>query len=51
MRELTLQATVDNMPRLMLWLDSQLEELDCPMKAQMREREEAILGALGITRD
>ena len=36
MRELTLQATVDNMPRLMLWLDSQLEELDCPMKAQVQ---------------
>ena len=36
MRELTLQATVDNMPRLMLWLDSQLEELDCPMKAPVQ---------------
>ena len=36
MRELTLQATVDNMPQLMLWLDSQLEELDCPIKAQVQ---------------
>ena len=36
MKELTLQATLDNMPQLMLWLDSQLEELNCPMKAQVQ---------------
>lgn len=36
MKELTLQATVENMPRLMLWLDSQLEEMGCPAKVQLQ---------------
>lgn len=36
MKELTLQAVIENMPQLMLWLDSQLEAMDCPARAQVQ---------------
>jgi anti-sigma regulatory factor (Ser/Thr protein kinase) len=36
MKELTLQATVENMPQLMLWLDSVLDDLDCPIKMKVQ---------------
>ena len=34
--ELTIEATVENLPQLMAFLEQQLEEADCPMKAQMQ---------------
>ena len=34
--EMTLQATLDNLPEVTAFIDSQLEELDCPMKAQFQ---------------
>lgn len=36
MNEMTLQATLDNLPEVTAFIDSQLEELDCPMKAQFQ---------------
>ena len=36
MKELTLAATIDNLPEAVSWLESLLEELDCPLKAQMQ---------------
>ena len=30
------QATLDNLPEVTAFIDSQLEELDCPMKAQFQ---------------
>jgi anti-sigma regulatory factor (Ser/Thr protein kinase) len=33
---MTLQATLDNLPEVTAFIDSQLEELDCPMKAQFQ---------------
>lgn len=36
MRELNLEATIENIPTVTAWVDEQLEQLDCPMKAQMQ---------------
>ena len=36
MKELTLSALVGNIPEVTAFVDAQLEELDCPMKAQMQ---------------
>ena len=36
MKELTLQATLENIPVVTAFIDEQLETLDCPMKAQMQ---------------
>ena len=35
-RELNLEATLENIPRVTAFVDEQLEALDCPMKAQMQ---------------
>ena len=34
--ELIIEATVDNLPQVMSFLEQALEEADCPMKAQMQ---------------
>ncbi|MCH5258609.1 MAG: ATP-binding protein [Lachnospiraceae bacterium] len=36
MKELTIDATVDNITRVTAFVDEQLEELGCPVKAQMQ---------------
>ena len=36
MKELTLAATVENLPAVTEFVDEQLEALDCPMKAKMQ---------------
>lgn len=36
MKELTIDATVDNITKVTAFVDEQLEELGCPMKAQMQ---------------
>ena len=36
MKELTLQAQIENIPRVTAFIDEQLEALDCPMKPQMQ---------------
>lgn len=36
MKELTLQATLENIPAVTAFIDEQLEALNCPMKAQMQ---------------
>lgn len=36
MKELTINATVENIGKVTAFVDSQLEELNCPMKAQMQ---------------
>ena len=36
MRELTINATVENIEKVTAFVDEQLEALDCPMKAQMQ---------------
>lgn len=36
MKELTIDATVENIAEVTAFVDSQLEELGCPMKAQMQ---------------
>ena len=36
MKELTLQATLENIPVVTAFIDEQLETLDCSMKAQMQ---------------
>ena len=36
MKELTIDATVENIPVVTEFVDEQLEALDCPMKAQMQ---------------
>ena len=36
MKELTLKATVENLDRVIGFLEEQLETADCPMKAQMQ---------------
>ena len=51
MKELTIAATVENIEAVTDFVNEQLEAIDCPMKAQMRGREEAILGSLGIARE
>ena len=36
MKELTLEATLENIPQVTAWIDEALEALDCSMKAQMQ---------------
>ena len=36
MKELTLEATVDNLPQVMSFLEEELETAGCPMKTQMQ---------------
>ena len=36
MKELSLLATIDNLPTVLAFLEEQLEEADCPLKTQMR---------------
>ena len=36
MAELTLKARVDNLEKVLAFVDAELEKLDCPMKAQMQ---------------
>lgn len=36
MRELTIEAKVENLDQVLAFIDSQLEELDCPVKTQMQ---------------
>jgi len=36
MKELTINATVENIPAVTAFVDEQLEAFDCPMKAQMQ---------------
>ena len=36
MKELTINATVENIPKVTAFVDEQLEAFDCPMKAQMQ---------------
>ena len=36
MKELTVNAVVENIPSVTAFIDEQLEALDCPMKAQMQ---------------
>ena len=36
MQEMNIEATIDNIPTVTAWVDEQLEQLDCPMKAQMQ---------------
>ena len=36
MKELTINATVENIPEVTAFVDEQLEAFDCPMKAQMQ---------------
>lgn len=36
MAELTIKATVDNLDKLLAFVDGELEKLDCPMKEQMQ---------------
>jgi len=36
MKELTIAATLENIPAVTAFIDEQLEAIDCPMKAQMQ---------------
>lgn len=36
MREMTIEATIENIPTVTEFVDEQLESMDCPMKAQMQ---------------
>ena len=36
MKELTVQAVIENIPEVTAFVDGQLEALDCPMRAQMQ---------------
>lgn len=36
MQELILEAIAENIPVVTTWVDKQLEQIDCPMKAQMQ---------------
>ena len=36
MKEMTLAARKDSIPAVTAWVDSELEKLDCPMKAQLQ---------------
>ena len=36
MKEITVPATVESLPQVTAFIDSQLEEMDCAMKAQMQ---------------
>ena len=36
MKNLNIEAKVDNLPQVLMFIDSYLEEADCPMKAQMQ---------------
>ena len=51
MKELTIAATVENIEAVTDFVNQQLEELACPMKAQMRNREETIAAGIpGMSR-
>ena len=36
MKEMNIEATLENITTVTAWVDEQLEALDCPMKAQMQ---------------
>lgn len=36
MKELTIDATIENVPAVTAFVDEQLEQLDCPMKTQIQ---------------
>ena len=36
MKEITLEATIENIPQVTAWIDAELEAVDCPIKAQMQ---------------
>ena len=36
MREITIEAKIENLDEVLSFVDGQLEELECPMKAQMQ---------------
>ena len=36
MKEITLEAKIENIPQVTAWIDAELEAVDCPMKAQMQ---------------
>ena len=36
MKEIVLEATLDNIPQVTAFIDEELEKLECPMKAQMQ---------------
>lgn len=36
MKELTVKATIENLSKVMEFVDEQLEQLECPMKTQMQ---------------
>ena len=36
MKEMNIEATLENITTVTAWVDEQLESLDCPMKAQMQ---------------
>lgn len=36
MKELIVEATIENVPKVMEFVDEQLEQFDCPMKTQMQ---------------
>ena len=36
MKELKLDAVIENIPQVTEWVDEQLEAMDCPMRAQMQ---------------
>ena len=36
MKEMTVEATLENLPAVTAWIDKALEEQDCSMKAQMQ---------------
>lgn len=36
MKELIVEATIENVPRVIEFVDEQLEQFDCPMKTQMQ---------------
>ena len=36
MKELIVEATIENVPKVMKFVDGQLEQFDCPMKTQMQ---------------
>ena len=36
MKEITLEATIENIPQVAAWIDAELEAVDCPIKAQMQ---------------
>ena len=52
MKELTVEAKIENIEAVTDFVNEQLEALDCPMKAQMRDREETIAATIpGLSRE